>query len=203
MTLIELMIVVSVIAVLGAIAIPSYQAYVSKARRADARGALTNAAQMLERFATENPTTGYSTATLGSSGVYPNKSENGHYNLSFAATPGVSTYTLRAIPVAGPKEQLPGRIPVRKLQALPAPMSHLIEGWREAQPMTRELWRVLAQELGSTALDVAWFACDGQRDIGAVARLLSDEGHVVDPDRLEQWFDLTAQLGLSDWIVQA
>ena len=101
MTLIELMIVVSVIAVLGAIAIPSYQAYVSKARRADARGALTNAAQMLERFATENPTTGYSTATLGSSGVYPNKSENGHYNLSFAATPGVSTYTLRAIPVAG------------------------------------------------------------------------------------------------------
>lgn len=101
MTLIELMIVVALIAVLGAIAVPSYQAYVMKARRADARGALTNAAQMLERFATENATTGYSTATLGSAGVYPNKSENGHYNLTLSPAPTVSAYTLRAQPVPG------------------------------------------------------------------------------------------------------
>ena len=100
MTLIELMIVVAVIALLGSIAVPSYQAYVTKARRADARGALTNAAQMLERFATENPTTGYSTATLGTGGVYPDKSESRHYNLSLVA-PAVSTYTLRATPVPG------------------------------------------------------------------------------------------------------
>jgi type IV pilus assembly protein PilE len=103
MTLIELMIVVAVVAILGMIAVPSYQSYVTKARRADARGALTNAAQMLERFATENPTTGYSTATLGgnSNDVYPNKSENGHYNLTMAPAPGVSTFTLRATPVPG------------------------------------------------------------------------------------------------------
>ena len=44
-TLIELMIVVAVIALLAAIALPSYQDSVRKARRTDARGALTTVAQ--------------------------------------------------------------------------------------------------------------------------------------------------------------
>ncbi|MFZ2649903.1 MAG: type IV pilin protein [Burkholderiaceae bacterium] len=101
MTLIELMIVVALIALLGSIAVPSYQSYVMKARRADARGALTNAAQRLERFATENATTGYSTASLGDAGVYPNKSENGHYDLTLSPAPGIAAYTLRATPVPG------------------------------------------------------------------------------------------------------
>lgn len=102
MTLIELMIVVALIALIGSIAVPSYQAYVMKARRADARAALTNAAQRLERFATENAATGYSGATLGSANtdVYPSQSENRHYNLAFAALSlTVSTYTLIATPI--------------------------------------------------------------------------------------------------------
>lgn len=99
MTLVELMIVVAVLALLGGIAVPSYQAYVMKARRADARGALTTAAQVLERFSTENSSTGYSTATLAT--VYRTTSENLHYALSFSAGPTVSTYTLSAAPAAG------------------------------------------------------------------------------------------------------
>ena len=102
MTLIELMLVVTVLALLGGIAIPSYQAYVMKARRADARGALTNAAQMLERYATENAAVGYSTATLsntvGPTVVHPSTSENSHYNLSFTAQT-VSSYTLSRSPL--------------------------------------------------------------------------------------------------------
>lgn len=53
-TLIELMIVVAVIAILAAIAYPSYQDSVRKSRRADAKGVLLEAAQWMERFYTEN-----------------------------------------------------------------------------------------------------------------------------------------------------
>ena len=49
-TLIELMIVVAVIAVLGAIALPSYQDYVRKGRRADARSLLQGMSLAQEKW---------------------------------------------------------------------------------------------------------------------------------------------------------
>ncbi|WP_088958981.1 type IV pilin protein [Variovorax sp. HW608] len=51
-TLIEVMIVVMVVAILAAIALPSYQEYMRRGRRAEARAALLQAAQWLERVAT-------------------------------------------------------------------------------------------------------------------------------------------------------
>ena len=53
-TLIEMMIVLAVIAVLAAIAFPSYQEQVRKSRRSDGHAALTRVAQQLERCFTVN-----------------------------------------------------------------------------------------------------------------------------------------------------
>ena len=50
-TLIELMITVAVVGILTAIALPSYQSYVERSRRADGRAALLRAAQWMERAA--------------------------------------------------------------------------------------------------------------------------------------------------------
>lgn len=53
-TLIELMIVVAVVGILTAIALPSYNEYIRRGHRAEGRTALLQAAQWMERAATAN-----------------------------------------------------------------------------------------------------------------------------------------------------
>ena len=52
-TLIELMIVVAIIAIISAIAVPMYGNYVQKSRRTDAKAKLMEVAQSLERCFTQ------------------------------------------------------------------------------------------------------------------------------------------------------
>ena len=103
-TLIEMMIVVVVIAILAVIVLPSYQGVVMKARRTDAKAALTTAAQTLERYSTENATTGYANATIsdtaGATVVARSSTENGHYLLTIG-NKTASTYVLSAAPQGG------------------------------------------------------------------------------------------------------
>jgi type IV pilus assembly protein PilE len=103
-TLIEVMIVVAMIAILAAVALPSYQSSVRKARRADARSSLATTAQLMERYSTEHGGSGYSTATLstvpGATVVAKPSSENGYYALTLSnLTAG--TFTLSAVPQGG------------------------------------------------------------------------------------------------------
>jgi type IV pilus assembly protein PilE len=64
-TLIELMIVVTIISILAAIALPSYRESVRKGQRAEARALLYEVLQKQERFYTENNTYTTSLVALG------------------------------------------------------------------------------------------------------------------------------------------
>lgn len=94
-TLIELMITVAVVAVLVAVALPSYNDYVLRSHRAHARAALTQTAQWMERTATAQGT--YPLAAAIPPGVL--FVEGGRYNINAVSNDGL-TYQLTAIPTA-------------------------------------------------------------------------------------------------------
>jgi type IV pilus assembly protein PilE len=99
-TLTELLIVIAVVAVLVALAIPSYQSFVMKSRRTEAKELLYTAAQRLQQYYTMF--NAYTT-NAGSLSV-PTTSSNGYYNLTIAAgtTGSINTsYTVTATPVGG------------------------------------------------------------------------------------------------------
>lgn len=96
-TLIELMITVAIIGILAAIAYPSYQQYVLRANRADAKAILMESAQFMERYFTTNNS--YEGATVLSD-VAPKGASNSaiKYDISFTADPTASVFTLQAVP---------------------------------------------------------------------------------------------------------
>ncbi len=95
-TLIELMIVVAIMAILAVIALPSYNRYVERTRRADGREALLRVATAQERFYTNRNR--YSTGIVADLGASIN-SESGYYGITAAFDAGNNqTYVLTATP---------------------------------------------------------------------------------------------------------
>lgn len=100
-TLIEIMIVVAIIGILAAIALPSYQRYVEQTRRSLAQGDLLELAQFMER----RYSTGFDYQDGGADPALPfvqsprNANEPTAYDISFVGTTR-STFTLQAVPTA-------------------------------------------------------------------------------------------------------
>lgn len=110
LTLIELLIALAVAGILAAVAFPSYQNYMRSAYRAEARTALMEAAQWMERHF--SMTQSYAVSSQGGAinnaalvaanlAVTPRQGTT-RYNISFASGPNANDYTLRAVPT-GPQ----------------------------------------------------------------------------------------------------
>lgn len=99
-TLIELMITVAIIGVLGAIALPSYQEYVARGKRAEARAEVLKAEGWLERYYTENNrySDGIATTTnaafTSAFGPVP-RTGAANYNVALSAV-NATSYTITA-----------------------------------------------------------------------------------------------------------
>lgn len=98
-TLIEVMIVVAIIGILAAVAYPSYQDFIAKARRGDAVTVLMENSQWMERYFTQNNTYLNSGAnpTLPILEA-PKDGGTKYYNITFSGTNTQTTYTLQATP---------------------------------------------------------------------------------------------------------
>lgn len=115
-TLIELMVVIAVIGIVSAVALPSYNKHVLKSNRSNAQAVLLETAQFMERYYTANNS--YVNASVLTA-VVP-KGATGSavkYNVSFSVAPTASAYTVQAVPANGQASDSCGTLTVSQTGA--------------------------------------------------------------------------------------
>lgn len=93
----------------------------------------------------------------------------------------------------------------RPRRAIAAPLGfprRLLQGWNELPREAREAWRRREMATPDSALlsELAWQACDGRRGLSEIQDLVWLETGLDVRDHVAALFELTARLGLSDWV---
>lgn len=99
-SMVELMIVVAIIAILVALAFPSYVNYITKTNRKAAEGCLSEYANYMERYYTTNlKYSGLTSLTSVSMDCAATSQTGNNYSYRFPAAPTTTAYTLQAVPI--------------------------------------------------------------------------------------------------------
>jgi len=100
-TLIEVMVVVAIIALIAAFAIPAYSEFVRKSNRADAKAELSSVAQRLQRCFTSYSAYNHASCGVHTSITGGNAITSGEQLYTITGVVDSTTYTLTATPIAG------------------------------------------------------------------------------------------------------
>lgn len=98
-TLIEVMIAVAIIGILGAIAIPSYTAYITRAKLTEAVNNLADTRVRMEQYYQDNRNYGTTGTACGM--TMPTTATTNNFAISCATATPYTTYTLSAKSLAG------------------------------------------------------------------------------------------------------
>lgn len=117
-TLVEVMIVVAIVAILAAVALPTYRSYVVRGARVQAQTELLELASLQEKIFlnsnnyTASVTTAYNGTAAGGLGRTSGQTNDGRYDLSLDITVPSQTFVLTATPTAGGTQVGDGNISI-------------------------------------------------------------------------------------------